>query len=190
MACSSAVASGRGPRAYAARCYSDSQRPRARRAARRRPALGQQRRRRQSSLRTARATGLVDEIDVLSWLTADVLGRPLLHADDTNAVGKRIAAHASRVEKRLRVETESTRNTVGKARVVAAKKSPSCCPRWPQLKRRAKRHVPCCSRSRTTRSCQPRLSARSGRRRTGGSARWTRPVPRRREAGQRYYDQL
>ena len=104
-------------------------------------------------------TGLVDEIDVLSWLTADVLGRPLLHADDTNAVGKRIAAHASRVEKRLRVETESTRNTVGKARVVAAKKSPSCCPRWPQLKRRAKRHVPCCSRSRTTRSCQPRPSS-------------------------------
>ena len=97
--------------------------------------------------------------DVLSWLTADVLGRPLLHADDTNAVGKRIAAHASRVEKRLRVETESTRNTVGKARVVAAKKSPSCCPRWPQLKRRAKRHVPCCSRSRTTRSCQPRPSS-------------------------------
>eukprot|EP00964_Phaeocystis_antarctica_P001905 scaffold998_cov33-Phaeocystis_antarctica.AAC.1 len=67
-------------------------------------------------------TGLVDEIDVLAWLTADVLGRPLLHADDTNAVGKRIAAHASRVEKRLRVEAESTRKTVGKARVAAAKK--------------------------------------------------------------------
>ena len=67
-------------------------------------------------------TGLVDEIDVLAWLTADVLGRPLLHADDTNAVGKRIAAHASRVEKRLRVEAESMRKTVGKARVTAAKK--------------------------------------------------------------------
>ena len=67
-------------------------------------------------------TGLVDEIDVLAWLTADVLGRPLLHADDTNAVGKRIAAHASRVEKRLRVEAESTRKAVAKARASAAKK--------------------------------------------------------------------
>ena len=31
-------------------------------------------------------TGLVDEIDVLAWLTADALGRPLLHHDDTNVV--------------------------------------------------------------------------------------------------------
>eukprot|EP00964_Phaeocystis_antarctica_P093062 scaffold59971_cov34-Phaeocystis_antarctica.AAC.1 len=36
-------------------------------------------------------------------------------------------------------------------------RSPSCCPRLPQLKRRARRHVPCCSRSRV------RPSARSGR---------------------------
>ena len=27
------------------------------------------------------ATGLVDEIDVLAWLTADALGRPLLRSD-------------------------------------------------------------------------------------------------------------
>ena len=59
---------------------------------------------------------------MLAWLTADVLGRPLLHAADTNAVGKRIAAHASRVERRLRVEAESTRKAVGKAMAAAAKK--------------------------------------------------------------------
>ena len=45
-------------------------------------------------------TGLVDEIDVLAWLTADALGRPLLHHDVTNVVGKRIAAQAARVWRR------------------------------------------------------------------------------------------
>ena len=46
-------------------------------------------------MRAARATGLVDEIDVLAWLTADVLGRPLLHADDTlmmEAAAREVAA--------------------------------------------------------------------------------------------------
>ena len=74
------------------------------------------------------ATGLVDEIDVLAWLTADALGRPLLHHDDTNVVGKRIAAQAARVEKKLQVEAESTRKAVGKARAAAAKK-PELLPR-------------------------------------------------------------
>ena len=46
-------------------------------------------------------TGLVDEMDVLGWLTADALGRPLLHPDDTNAVGKRVATQAGRVEGKL-----------------------------------------------------------------------------------------
>ena len=73
-------------------------------------------------------TGLVDEIDVLAWLTADALGRPLLHHDDTNVVGKRIAAQAARVEKKLQVEAESTRKAVGKARAAAAKK-PELLPR-------------------------------------------------------------
>ena len=43
--------------------------------------------------------GLVDEMDVLGWLTADALGRPLLHPDDTNAVGKRVATQAGRVDR-------------------------------------------------------------------------------------------
>ena len=33
-------------------------------------------------------TGRVDEMDALAWLTADALGHPLMHADDTNPVGK------------------------------------------------------------------------------------------------------
>jgi len=67
-------------------------------------------------------SGLVDEYDVLAWLTADALGRPPLHPDDTNIVGKRIAAQAARVEKKLQAEAESTRKAVGKARAAAAKK--------------------------------------------------------------------
>ena len=67
-------------------------------------------------------TGLVDEYDVLAWLTADALGRPPLHPDDTNTVGKRIAAQAARVEKKLQAEAESMRKAVGKARAAAAKK--------------------------------------------------------------------
>ena len=43
------------------------------------------------------APQLIDEIDVLAYLMADALGRPLLHPDDTNAVGKRIASCALRV---------------------------------------------------------------------------------------------
>ena len=67
-------------------------------------------------------SGLVDEYDVLAWLTADALGRPLLHPDDTNRVGKRIAAQAARVEKKLQAEAESMRKAVGKARAAAAEK--------------------------------------------------------------------
>ena len=67
-------------------------------------------------------SGLVDEYDVLAWLTADALGRPPLHPDDTNIVGKRIAAQAARVEKKLQAEAESTRKAVGKARAAAAEK--------------------------------------------------------------------
>jgi len=37
-------------------------------------------------------TGLVDEMDLIGWLIADALGQPLLHPDDTNAVGKRVGA--------------------------------------------------------------------------------------------------
>ena len=67
-------------------------------------------------------SGLVDEYDVLAWLTADALGRPLLHPDDTNRVGKRIAAQAARVEKKLQAEAESMRKAVGKARAAVAEK--------------------------------------------------------------------
>ena len=38
-------------------------------------------------------TGLIDEVDVLAYAVADVLGRPLLHPDDTNLFGKRVATH-------------------------------------------------------------------------------------------------
>ena len=46
-------------------------------------------------------TGLVDEMDVLGWLTADALGRPLLHPDGTDAAGKRVATQAGLLACRL-----------------------------------------------------------------------------------------
>ena len=67
-------------------------------------------------------TGLVDEMDVLAWLTADALGHPLLHADDTNTVGKRVAAHAMRAEHKLRGIDAYARKAVAKARAAASKK--------------------------------------------------------------------
>ena len=67
-------------------------------------------------------TGRVDEMDMLAWLTADALNHPLLHADDTNAVGKRVAAHAARVETKLKHMDAETRKAVGNARAAAGKK--------------------------------------------------------------------
>ncbi|MGY9050517.1 MAG: hypothetical protein ACKVKF_26730 [Rhodobacterales bacterium] len=67
-------------------------------------------------------TGRVDEMDVLAWLTADALGHPLLHADDTNPVGKRVAAHATRAERKLRDVDADARKAVAKARAAASKK--------------------------------------------------------------------
>ena len=67
-------------------------------------------------------TGQVDEMDVLAWLTSDALDHPLLHADDTNAVGKRVAAHAARVESKLKQMDADTRKAVGNAKVAAGKK--------------------------------------------------------------------
>jgi hypothetical protein len=48
-------------------------------------------------MKAACAPALVDEVDVLAYLIADALGRPILHPDDTNAVGKRVASCAKRV---------------------------------------------------------------------------------------------
>ena len=54
---------------------------------------------RQDEIKAACAPQLIDDIDVTAYLIADALGRPLMHADDTNAVGKRIATTAKRVRK-------------------------------------------------------------------------------------------
>ena len=67
-------------------------------------------------------TGLVDEMDVLGWLTADALGHPLLHADDTNGVGKRIASQALRVEQKLKEINQTTRKAESREKAAASKK--------------------------------------------------------------------
>lgn len=56
---------------------------------------------RQDDIKAACAR-LIDEVDVMAYLMADTMGRPLMHYEDTNAVGKRIAITAKRVRGRGR----------------------------------------------------------------------------------------
>ena len=49
----------------------------------------------QGDIKAACAPLLIDEVDVLAYVIADALGRPLLHPDDTNAVGKRVESCAA-----------------------------------------------------------------------------------------------
>ena len=60
-------------------------------------------------------TGLIDEMDVLAFVLADALGQPLLHPDDTNLFGKRIATRATRAQKDVYKEERRTADAVRKA---------------------------------------------------------------------------
>jgi hypothetical protein len=54
---------------------------------------------RENDIKAACAPQLIDEVDVLALLIADALGKPLLHPDDRNAVGKRVESCASRLRR-------------------------------------------------------------------------------------------
>ena len=73
---------------------------------------------REDDIKAACAPEQIDEVDLLALVIADALGRPLLHFDDRNAVGKRVEACASRL---WRVKLPEAKE---KARKVAKKLSP------------------------------------------------------------------
>ena len=73
-------------------------------------------------------TGVIDEMDVLAFVTVDALGRPLLHADDANKFGKKVASKVSRLEDSLAKIDARTDAAVRRAREAAAS-DPSKLPR-------------------------------------------------------------
>ena len=60
---------------------------------------------------------LIDEMDVLAYLTADVFGRPLLHHDDANALGKRVASQATRADPKIKAAEKAVSDAVRRAAV-------------------------------------------------------------------------
>ena len=55
----------------------------------------------------------IDEMDVLAWAIADTLrGGALLHADDTNKLGKRVAAKAKSVQQEITAEQRRAGDSV------------------------------------------------------------------------------
>ena len=73
-------------------------------------------------------TGLIDEMDVLAYVLADALGRAILHPDDTNKFGKKVAMQAARVEARL-VDAERQADGAVRKAAAAAAANPSLLPR-------------------------------------------------------------
>ena len=72
--------------------------------------------------------GLIDEMDVLAYVLADALGRAILHPDDTNKFGKKVAMQAARVEARL-VDAERQADGAVRKAAAAAAANPSLLPR-------------------------------------------------------------
>ena len=72
--------------------------------------------------------GLIDEMDVLAYVLADALGRPLPHPDDTNKFGKKVAMQAARVEARL-VDAERQADGAVRKASAAAAANPTLLPR-------------------------------------------------------------
>ena len=71
---------------------------------------------RQDEIKAACRPLLIDEVDVLAYVTADALGRPQMHPDDTNAVGKRIESCAKRIRsEKLPEATRAARRTAARA---------------------------------------------------------------------------
>lgn len=71
---------------------------------------------RQDEIKAACRPQLIDEVDVLAYVTADALGRPQMHPDDTNAVGKRIESFAKRIRReKLPEATKAARRTAARA---------------------------------------------------------------------------
>ena len=64
--------------------------------------------------------GLIDEIDTIAYLAADAHGQPLLHPDDTNRLGKRVASQATRAAAAIAAAEKTAVDAVRRASVAAA----------------------------------------------------------------------
>jgi hypothetical protein len=60
-------------------------------------------------------------MDVLAYGVADALGHPLMHPSDTNALGKKVASLASRLDGKLKEKARSAADDVRRATAAAAK---------------------------------------------------------------------
>jgi hypothetical protein len=70
----------------------------------------------------------VDEVDCIAYLVADALGRPLLHPDDRNALGKRVLTQATRAAAAIKAAEKTAADAVRRAKAAAAA-DPSKLPR-------------------------------------------------------------
>ena len=64
--------------------------------------------------------GYIDEMDVLAFVTVDALGQPLLHPDDANKFGKKVASKVARLEESLAKIDARVAAAVRRAREAAA----------------------------------------------------------------------
>ena len=72
-------------------------------------------------IKAACAPQSIDEMDVLGYLGADMVGWGLLHADDANGVGKRMQTQATRADAALQAAAKTERGAISKAKQVDVK---------------------------------------------------------------------
>eukprot|EP00966_Prymnesium_polylepis_P321987 7378258-Prymnesium_polylepis.1 len=77
---------------------------------------------RQDDIRAACAPQQIDEMDCYGYLLADILGRPLLHADDAGDVGRRAHVQQGRSAAKWKKEQRDGEDAVRRARTAAAAK--------------------------------------------------------------------
>ena len=83
---------------------------------------------REDDVKRAFAPALIDEVDLVAYLAADGLGRPLMHPDDTNALGKRALTQATRAAAAIKAAERTAGDAVRRAKAAAAS-DPSKLPR-------------------------------------------------------------
>ena len=74
---------------------------------------------REDDVKRALAPLQVDEVDCIAYLVADALGRPLLHPDDRNALGKRVLTQATRAEAAIKSAEKTAADAVRRAKAAA-----------------------------------------------------------------------
>jgi hypothetical protein len=85
-----------------------------------REAAGDLWRDREDDIKSSVSLEYIDEIDTIAYLAADAHGRPLLHPDDTNGVGKRVASQATRAAAAIKSAEKTAADAVRRATAAAA----------------------------------------------------------------------